>query len=146
MELWRTLPLIFDTYAERALEALSRLDDLLGNFPPDNSLLRRVPHLELSAGYVRCGDNFKIRLRHEIPDFELALAHDRQSWRLDPANSDHATRTSTKNDGRCSRQRQVVDLIGLLARDGGCVKRSIFGVRLRPAECVADRLRILRGK
>jgi hypothetical protein len=105
-----------------------------------------VPHLELTSGYGRAGDNFKIRLRHEIPDFELAPADDRQSWSLDPANSDHAPRTSTKNDGRRSRQRQVVDLVGLSARDGGGVKPSVFGVWLRPPECVADRLRILRGK
>src|SRR5262249_5714227 len=90
VELRWPLPLVFDAHAERTLEALSRFDHLLGNFPPENSLLRRVPHLELTAGYVRGGDNFKIRLRHELPDFELAPAHDRQSWRLDPANSDNA--------------------------------------------------------
>ena len=146
MELWRPLPLVLNTHAKRALEVLGRFDDRLGVLPPDNSLLRRVPHLELTAGYGRGGDNFKIRLRHEIPDFELAPAHDRQGWRLNPANSDNAPRTSTKNDGRRSRQRQVVDLVGLSARDGGGVKRSVFGVWFRPAECVADRLRILRGK
>src|SRR5271157_2944497 len=146
VELWRPVPLIFNTHAEHALEALGRFDDLLGDLPPDNSLLRRVPHLELTAGYGRGGDNFKIRLRHEIPDFELALAHDRQSWRLDPADADNAPRPATENHGRCSRQRQVVDLVGLSARDGGGVKRSVFGVWLRPPECVADRLRILRGK
>ena len=102
-----------------------------------------MPHLELTSGYGRGGD---IRLRHEIPDFELALARDRQSRRLDPADSDDAPRTSTKNDGRRSRQREVVDLVGLSACYGGGVKRSVFGIRLRPPECVADRLRILRGK
>src|SRR5271157_6333674 len=103
VELWRPLPLIFNTHAKRALEALGRVDDRLGVLPPDNSLLRRVPHLELTAGYGRGGDNFKIRLRHEIPDFELALANNRQSWRLDPADSDNPPRTATKNNGRCSR-------------------------------------------
>jgi hypothetical protein len=100
----------------------------------------------LTSGCDRGSDNFKIRPRHKIPDFELALAHDRQSWRLDPADSDNAPRSSTKNDGRCSRQRQVVDLVGLSARDGGGVKRSVFGIWLRPTERVADRLRILSGK
>src|SRR4029077_11541372 len=142
VELRWPLPLIVDAHAKRALEALSRFDNFLGNFAPDNSLLGRVPHLELTAGHGRGGDNFKIRLGHEIPDFELAFAHDCQSWRRYPANSDHAPRTSSKNDGRCSRQRQVVDLVGLPARNGGRVKRSIFGVWLRPAESVADRLRI----
>jgi hypothetical protein len=63
-----------------------------------------VPHLELTASYVRRGDNFKIRLRNKVLDFELALANDRQSWRLDPANPNNAPRTLTKNDGRGSRQ------------------------------------------
>ena len=89
VELWRPLPLVFDAHAKRALEVPGRFDDLLGNLAPDNSLLRRVPHLELTAGHIRGGDNFKIRLRHEIPDFELALADDCQRWRLDPANSDN---------------------------------------------------------
>ena len=50
VELWRSLPLIFNTHAKRALEAVGRFDDRLGDLPPDNSLLRRVPHLELTAG------------------------------------------------------------------------------------------------
>ena len=41
MELWRALPLIFNTRAKRALEILGRFDDRLGVLPPDNSLLRR---------------------------------------------------------------------------------------------------------
>jgi hypothetical protein len=102
-----------------------------------------VPHLELTASYVRGGDNFKIRLRDKVPDFELAPADDRQGWRLDPANPNNAPRALTKNDGGGSRQRQVVDLVGLSARNGGGVKRSVFGVWFRPAECVADRLRVL---
>src|SRR5208282_842147 len=103
-------------------EVLGRFDNRLGDLPPDNSLLRRVPHLEMTAGHRRGGDNFKIRLRHEIPDFKLAPAHDRQSWRLDPADSDNAPRPSTENDGRRSRQRKVVYLVGLSACDGGSVK------------------------
>ncbi len=146
MELRWSLPLLVDAHAERTLKALSRIDDLLGNFAADNPLRRRVPHLELTARYIRSGDNFKIRLRHEIPDLELALAHDCQCWSFDPANSDNRPPTSTKNDGRRSCQRQVVDLIGLPARNGGGIQKSIFGVRLRPAKCVPDRLRVLSGK
>ena len=146
VELRRSLPLVFDAHAQRALEALNRFDHLLGDLASDNSLLRGVPHLELTTSYVRGGDNLKIRLRHKVPDFELALADDRQGWRLNPANAYDAPRTLTKNDGRGSGQRQVVDLVGLSARDGGGVKRSVFGVWLRPAESVADRLRILRGE
>jgi hypothetical protein len=143
VELRRPLPLVFYAHAKRALKVLRRFDDLLGDLAPDNSLLRRVPHLELTASYVRGGDNFKIRLRDKVPDFELAPADDRQGWRLDPANPNNAPRALTKNDGGGSRQRQVVDLVGWSARNGGGVKRSVFGVWFRPAECVADRLRVL---
>src|SRR6266403_1850545 len=40
----------------------------------NNSVLRRVPHLELPTRDLRGGDNFKIGKRHEVPDFQLALA------------------------------------------------------------------------
>jgi hypothetical protein len=82
----------------------------------------------------------------EVPDFQLALAHDCQGRRLYPANPDHTPRPSAQNDRRGSGQRQVVDLVGLPARDSGGVKAGIFGVGLRPGECVADRLRILGGE
>ncbi len=59
------MPLIFNTHAKRALDALGRVDDRLGDLPPDNSVLRRVPHLELTAGHGRGGDNFQNRRRHE---------------------------------------------------------------------------------
>ena len=55
-------------------------------------------------------------------------------------------RPSAQNDGRGAGQRQVVDLVGLPARDGGGVKACIFGIGFCPAECVADGLRILRGE
>jgi hypothetical protein len=108
VELRWPLPLVFDAHAQRALKTLSRFDHLLGDLASDNSLLGGVPHLELTAGYVGGGDDFEISLRHKVPDFELALADDRQGWRLDPANSYDAPRTLTKNDGRGSGQRQVV--------------------------------------
>ena len=53
---------------------------------------------------------------------------------------------SVASQTRCARQRQVVDLIGLPARNGGGIQKSIFGVWPRPAKCVADRQRVLRGK
>jgi hypothetical protein len=59
----RSLPLILDAHPKRALETPSRIDYVLGNFAPDNSLLRRVPHLELTARHVGSGDNFKIGQR-----------------------------------------------------------------------------------
>ena len=100
MQLGWPLPLILDAHGKRALEALSRIDDVLRNLAPDNSLLRRVPHLELAARNFRGGDNFKIGDWHEVPDFQLALAHNGQGRRLHPANPDHSPRTLSQDDGR----------------------------------------------
>src|ERR1700722_1820078 len=40
----------------------------------------------------------------------------------------------------------MVDLVGLPPRDGGCVKRSVLGIWLCPAERIANGLRVLRSK
>jgi hypothetical protein len=45
------------------------MDYVLGTLAPDDSVLRRVPHLELTAGNFRGGDNFEIGDWHELPDF-----------------------------------------------------------------------------
>jgi hypothetical protein len=105
-----------------------------------------VPHLELTARDVCGGDHFKIGLRHEIADFQLTLANDRQGRRLHAANPDHSPGASAENDGRGSGQRKVVDLVGLPARDGSGVKGGVFSIWLGPSECVADRLGVLRGE
>ena len=146
MQLWRSLPLFLDAHAKRPLEASSRFDDLLGNLAPDNPLLRRVPHPELAARYRGGGNNLKIGQRHKVADFQLTLAHDCQGRRLDPTNPDHAPGPSTQNDCRGPGQRQVIDLVGLPSRDSSGVKSNVFRVGLRPGECFADRLRILRGE
>ena len=78
------LPLVLDAHAKRALETLSGIDDGLGNLTLEDSLLRRVPHLELAARNFRGGDNFKIGDGHEVPDFQLALAHDGQASASSP--------------------------------------------------------------
>ena len=146
VQLGRSLPLVLDTYAKLALESLSGVDDGLGDLALEDSLLRRMAHLELAARNFRGGDNFKIGNRHEVPDFQLALAHNRQGRRLHPANADDPSRAPAKNDGRGAGERQVVDLVGLPARDSGGVKPGIFGIWLCAAECVADGLRVLRGE
>ena len=76
------LPLIVDAHGERALEIPSRIGNLLRNLAPDNSVLRRVPHLKLAAGNLRGGDNFEIGNGHEIPDVQLTLAYNGQGRRL----------------------------------------------------------------
>jgi hypothetical protein len=77
MQLGWHLPFILDAHGKRALEVPSRIGNFLRNLAPDNPLLRRVPHLELAAHNLRGGDNFKIGDWREVPDFQLALAHDR---------------------------------------------------------------------
>ena len=104
MQLGRTLPFILDANGKRALEAPSRLGNFLRNLAPDNSVLRRVPHLELAACNLRGGDNFKISEWHEVPDFQLSLAHEGQGRRLHSANADDSPRASPKNDGRSARE------------------------------------------
>src|SRR5262245_61940775 len=101
VQLGRSLPLVLDTYAKRALETLSGVDDALGNLTLEDSLLRRMPHLELAAGNFRNGDNVNVGDWHEVPDLQLALADDRQSRRLHAANTDDPPRALTQDDG-CS--------------------------------------------
>ena len=146
MQLGWSLPLVLDAHAKRTFETLSGVDDGLGNLTLEDSLLRRVPHLELSARNFRGGDNLKISDGHEVPDFQLALAHDGQRRRLHPTDADHAARTLPQNDGRGAGERQIVDLVGLAARNGGGVKPGIFAIWFCPAECVADGLLVLRGE
>src|ERR1700730_14868124 len=99
MQLGWHLPLILDTHGKRALEAFSRFDYVLGNLALNNSVLRRVPHLELAARNFRGGDNFKIGKRHEVPDFQLALAYNGQCRRLYATNPNHSSRALSQNDG-----------------------------------------------
>jgi hypothetical protein len=94
------LPLVLDTYAKRALETSSGVDDGFGNLTLEDALLRRMAHLELAARDLRGSDNFEVCERHEVPDFHLALANDGQSRRLHATYADHAARTLPKNDGR----------------------------------------------
>jgi hypothetical protein len=105
VQLGWSLPLIFDVHAKRTLEKFSGIDDGLGNLPLEDSLLRRVPHLELAARNLRGGDNLKIGERHEVSDFKLALAPNRQGWRLHTTNADYSPRALTEDDGRCAGQR-----------------------------------------
>ena len=100
MQLERPLPLILDANGKRALEAFSRFEYVPGDLALNNSVLRRVPHLELPTRNFRGGDNFKIGDWHEVPDFQLALANNGQGRRLDAANADDSPCTLPKNDGR----------------------------------------------
>ena len=86
------------------------------------------------------------KLGERLLDANRTIGQPEQGWRLHPANPDDALSTSTQNDGRRSRERQVVDLIGLAARYGRRVKKRVFAVRPRPIKGLADALGVLRGK
>ena len=146
MQLRWALSLVLYLHIERALEALGRNYNFLRHLTPDNSVLWRVSHLELSSFNSYSDDNLKVTGRHEVPDFQLALAHDCQSRRLHSTYTDYPARAATQDDGCGTRQRQIVDLVGLPSRDGGGVKAGIFGVWLCSAECFSNGLRILRGE
>ena len=66
--------------------------------------------------------------------------------RLHPTDADHPARTLAQDDGRGAGERQVVDLVGLAARNGCGVKPGIFAIWFCPTECVADGLLVLRGE
>src|SRR5277367_1651193 len=100
MQLGWPLPLILDAYGKCALKAPSRIGNFLRNLAPDNPVLRRVPHLELACRNLRGRDNFKIGERHEITDFQLALAYDGQGRRLYATNPYDSPRALPKNDSR----------------------------------------------
>ena len=100
MQLGWSLPLVLDTHGKRAFETFNGFDYILSNLPPDNPLLRCVPHLELAARDLRGRDNFKLGDWHEVPDFQLALANNGQGRRLHSANADDPARAPAENDGR----------------------------------------------
>src|SRR5450631_3793495 len=100
MQLRWPLPLILDAHGKRALEVPSRTSNGLSSLALNNSVLRRVPHLELPTRNFRGGDNFKIGKRHEVPNFQLALADNGQCRCLYATNSNHSPRISPKDDGR----------------------------------------------
>src|SRR6516164_10337350 len=78
VQLGWSLPLVLDTDAKRALETLSGVDDGFGNLTLEDSLLRRMAHLELAARDRRGSDNFEVGERNEVPDFQQI---GRASWR-----------------------------------------------------------------
>ena len=66
--------------------------------------MRYMAHLELAARNFCGGDNFKIGEWHEVPDFQLALAHNGQGRCLHPTNADDFPRALTQDDGRGARK------------------------------------------
>src|SRR5260370_10584669 len=100
MQLGWPLSLVIEADSKFVLEGFGCFDDVLSNLALNNSVLRRVPHLELAPRNLRGGDNFEIGEWHEVPDFQLALAHNGQGRRLYSTNPDDSPRASTQDDGR----------------------------------------------
>ncbi len=146
MQLRWPLTLVLHAHSKRALEVLSPIGNGLSNLALNNSVLRRVPHLQLAPRNLRRGNNFKIGDWHEVPNFQLAFTHDGQGRRLYPADADHSSRALSQDDGCGAGERQVVNLVGLPAGYGSGVKAGIFGIWLCAAKCVADGLLVLRGE
>src|SRR5260370_28429799 len=109
MQLGWHLPLILDAHGKRALEVPSRIGNGLSNLALNNSVPRRVPHLELPTRNFRGGDNFKIGKRHEVSNFQLALADNGQCGRLYATNPDHSSRALPQAAGCGAREVPAVN-------------------------------------
>jgi hypothetical protein len=102
-----------DPHCKRALEAFGCFGNVLCNLSLNNSVLRRVPDLELTSRNLRGCDNFKIGEWHEVPDFKLAFTHNGQSRCLYSADADHSSRALSQDDGCGAGERQVVNMVSL---------------------------------
>ena len=142
----RALALVLHPHAERTREVPRRLHNRLGIFALQDAVLRRMPHPECAAPGIGGGRDLEVGDRNEVADLQLALARDRKRRGLHPPHPDHALRATAERDRRGAGQRQVVDLVGLTARDGGGVETGMLGVGPGAVEGLANGLRVLRGE
>jgi hypothetical protein len=106
------------------------LDALLG--------WRGMPHGEAAISDLGGGDDLKIVLDAEVSDFQFAHTNDSKRRRFHAADPNDAFRTvGHKHLGCGAGQREVEDLIGLLARDGGLVDWAELAVWFERRECLA---------
>ena len=116
------------------------LGDRIGNTSVADAGLdrRRVAHRELTTRDGRRRRDLEIILDLEITNLDFAQAHDCQGRRLDPADADHALGAARdQHAGGGAGQRQVEDLVGLLAGDGCLVERVHLPVGLELVEGLA---------
>src|SRR5262249_13400268 len=98
----------------------------------------RMPHGEATGGDLGGRNDLEIVLDAEVADLQLAHANDRERRRLDAANPNDAVRTGGHQRlGRGAGQREVEDLIGLLARHGRLVHRAELAVWFERRESLA---------
>jgi hypothetical protein len=123
--------------------------DGFGHGPiPDAHLGRRgMAHEEGAILDFGRRHDLEIVLDAEIPDLDLAQADDGQRGGLHAADTDDAPNAaSEQRPGRRAGQRQVEDLVGLLARHGSLIERAELAVGFEPLEGLSERLGVLSGE
>src|SRR5882724_5072868 len=105
-----------------------------------------MPNLELTVGNLRDSDHFEVGDRYEVPDLELALADNRQRWRLHATDADDAASPLAQDHRGRAGEGKIVDLVGRPSCDGGGIQAGILGVWLGLPEGIPDGLGILRGE
>ena len=145
----RSLPLTFDFDTKRS----PKIDRGFCNGVSPGAILdallrwRRMANEKAAARSVgHCGD-LEIVLRFKVADFQFAQANDSERRRLHPSDADHAARARREQRlGSRAGERQVVDLVRLLARHRRLIERTQFMVRLERGEGLPDGLWILSGE
>ena len=109
---------------------------------PDGGLGRRgVTHEEGAILDLRHSHDLEIILDAEIPDLYFAQTDDGQRGRLHAADADDAFDAAGEQRSGCRAcQREVENLVGLLARHGSLVERAEFAVGFEPVERLSQRL------
>jgi len=106
-----------------------------------------VQELGLACGALNDHRDLEIIRLLEVADFELALADDAEGRRLDPADADDGVAELLAQVVRGDTgERQIVDLVGLAARDGRLVEVFVLGIVLELGEGGLEGRRILRGE
>jgi len=91
--------------------------------------------------------DLEIILDAEIPDLDLAETDDGERGRLHAADADDALDAAREQrPGRRAGERQIEDLVGLLARDGGLVERAELAIGFELIEGLSQRLGVLSGE
>ena len=108
---------------------------------------RGMTHRKAACRDHRQYDDLEEILRAEVADFEFAQTDNAQRRRLDAADPNHTTGARTEQRFRGgSGQRQIEDLVCLLARHRGVIEGPQIAVRLELCEGLAQGLWVLRGK
>src|SRR5262245_15892708 len=136
----RPLSTMLDRHAERPGVVGRGFSDQLRPSAILNTLLwrRGMPHREAAVGDLGGGNNLEIVLDAEVADFQLAHTNNGEGRRLHAAYPNDAFCAVSNQHLSCSAgQREIEDLIGLLARHGGLVERAELAVWFEGRERLA---------